>query len=168
MRLLLVAIAALGALGCATSSVTLDGYGGAYSTHFAGIPDASAVCARVTNRSDTRVEWVRLRLHSTSTLGERPARLRSRWIYTGAIEAGQSIDLGFVDPPSAEQIRIELAGHGRGTAPRGGRGLVRVASCSQAELALTLARPERDAALAVQPMAQPSRRQPDVLLAGTR
>lgn len=132
---------AVSVAACQTQSVTLDEYRGAYSTHFGGIPDRTAVCARLHNRGAERVGWVRLRLRSTSTLGERPARLRSDWIYSGGIEPGETLSLAFADPPSAERIDLTLRSSGSGRPARGGRPLVRVATCSASALAFDLGRP---------------------------
>ena len=162
-------VAALPLLACQTDSVTLDEYRGAYSTHFGGIPDRTAVCARLTNRSAARVGWVRLRLHSTSRLGERPARLRSDWVYDGGIESGETVALAFADPPSAEQIGLALRSTGSGSPARGGRSLVRVATCSESALAVDLLRsagPGRTAAGEV--VYIPRASSAGVVVAGTR
>ncbi len=130
---------ALGLAGCARP-VSLERYHGAYSTHFEGIPDRTAVCALVTNRGDESVGWVRLRLRSSSSLGPRPARLRSHWVYSGDIDPGETVALVFVRPPSAEQIQVDLAGSGSGRVARPGRPLVRAKGCSETGLVVSLER----------------------------
>ncbi len=137
MHLGLVIALAVGLAGCARP-VTLERYHGAYSTHFEGIPDRTALCALVTNRGDESVGWVRLRLRSTSSLGSRTARVRSHWVYSGGIDPGETVALAFVQPPIAEQIQVDLAGSGRGRAARPGRPLARAKSCSEAGLVLSL------------------------------
>lgn len=126
MRRVLLLLAGIG-IACSTPSVTLDRYRGLYTTHFDGIPDRALVCAVLTNRGEEPVDWVRLRLVSSSTLGARPGRRASRrvsrwasnWVWSGRLEPGASVAIRLPDPPVAEHIALGLRGSGRGRTPRG-------------------------------------------------
>ena len=117
MRLVLLLLAGIG-LACAPG-VTLDGYRGLYTTHFDGIPDRALVCAVLTNRGARPVDWVRLRLISSSSLGEQPGRWRSDWVWSGSLEPGGSVAIRLIDPPVAEQMLLRVRGSGRDRKPRG-------------------------------------------------
>jgi len=111
----LAALLCLGAIGCAQSAVSLDGYGGVYTTHFDGVPDASRVCALLSNRGEHAVDWVRLRLRTFSEYEGVQARLSSSWVYAFPLAPGESIAVELVDPPVSPEIelRVRDAGHGR-------------------------------------------------------
>jgi hypothetical protein len=124
---------------CATGAVRLERYRGAYSTHFEGIPDQAEVCAVVRNRSTRPVEWVELRLLSTSQLADSPATWKSTWVYRGRIEPGQRIALRFENPPMADEIELAVARVGRDKrVPRNGRPLHVVGECSEQALRAAL------------------------------
>lgn len=119
---------------CAGPGLTLEHYRGAYSTHFDGIPDRAAICAVITNRSDSPVDWVRLRLRAWSRLGQEPGRWRSWWVYGERIEPGETVAVVLQNPPVVEEIEVRLRGAGRGPRPRG-RPAVAAEGCSEAGLA---------------------------------
>jgi hypothetical protein len=131
MRPPLLALA-LALCACATvrSGVDLDFFRGAYATHFDGIPDRSAICAVVSNRTAAAVGWVRLRLESHSRLGDEPGRWVSYWVWRGHLAPGDSVALELSDPPVADQIRLNLRGAGTGGGPASGRTAQRVDDCS--------------------------------------
>ncbi len=134
---LLLALLALSS--CATGAVRLERYRGAYSTHFEGIPDQAEVCAVVRNRGTRPVEWVELRLLSTSQLADEPATWKSTWIYRGHIEPGQRVALRFENPPMADEIEIAVARAGRDTrAPKNGRPLRVAGECTDEALRIAL------------------------------
>ena len=132
MRLALLLLAGTG-IACATPGVTLDDYRGLYTTHFDGIPDRALVCAVLTNRGAEPVEWVRLRLVSSSSLGEKPGRWASHWVWSGSLEPGGSVAIRLADPPVAERMLLSVRGSGRGRKPRG-RPSQAAAGCSIAGL----------------------------------
>jgi len=137
MRLALLALCPLALLAssCATTSdVHLDSYRGVYSTHFDGIPDQMAICARVTNQSSETLRWIRLELRAFSELGEVPGRWTSGWLYPRPLRPGESVALRFENPPTADQIELKVSGSGKGSAPHKGRPLRRSHSCSEALL----------------------------------
>ncbi len=115
----LFALLVLAALGCAQSAVSLDGYGGVYTTHFDGVPDASRVCALLSNRGERGVDWVRLRLRTFSEYEGVRTRLSSSWVYAAPLAPGESIAVELVDPPVAPEIELRLRGAGRGQVPSG-------------------------------------------------
>ncbi len=117
MRLALLLLAGIG-VACATP-VTLDDYRGLYTTHFDGIPDRALVCAVLTNRGERPVDWVRLRLVSSSSLGEQPGRWVSDWVWSGSLEPGGSVAIRLTDPPVAERMVLRVRGSGRDPKPRG-------------------------------------------------
>jgi hypothetical protein len=99
---LLLALLALSS--CATGAVRLERYRGAYSTHFEGIPDQAEICAVVRNLGTRPIEWVELRLISTSQLAEAPSTWKSTWVHRGRIEPGAQVALRFDHPPMADEI----------------------------------------------------------------
>jgi hypothetical protein len=123
------------------SAVDLDRFRGVYTTHFEGIPDRTAVCAVVTNRSGTVVDWLRLRLESHSRLGEEPGKWVSYWLWEGRLDPGRSVTLQLEDPPMADQVRLELRSSGRGSPRRAGRTARRISRCSEAALQARLQKP---------------------------
>jgi hypothetical protein len=134
---LLVLLACLSS--CATGAVRLERYRGAYSTHFEGIPDQAEICAVVRNRSARPVEWVELRLQSTSQLADSPKTWRSSWLHQGRIEPGESVSLRFENPPMADEIGLEIVRVGRDErAPRNARPLRVTGECSEASLRAAL------------------------------
>ncbi len=134
---LLVLLACLSS--CATGAVRLERYRGAYSTHFEGIPDQAQICAVVRNRSARPVEWVELRLQSTSQLADSPKTWRSSWIHQGRIEPGETVSLRFENPPMADEIGLEIVRVGRDErAPRNARPLRVTGECSEASLRAAL------------------------------
>ncbi|MBW2279368.1 MAG: hypothetical protein JRG76_12745 [Deltaproteobacteria bacterium] len=146
MRLL--ALAACGGLffcqlACASTTVDLERVRGVYSTHFHGIPDSGRICAVISNRRGSPVDWVRLRLASRSGLAERPGRWRSAWLYRGRLEPGESVAVELDRPPVSDQIRLTVHGAGRGRPTRTGRPAVEIPECSERALSAAL---ERDAA----------------------
>jgi hypothetical protein len=139
MRRAPLLLALLALCSCATGAVRLERYRGAYSTHFEGIPDQAEVCAVVRNRSERPVEWVELRLLSTSQLADAPATWRSTWVYRGRIEPGQHVALRFDNPPMADEIKIAVARVGRDKrVPRNGRPLRIADECSEETLRVEL------------------------------
>ncbi|MFQ5698297.1 MAG: hypothetical protein ACE5IL_08440 [Myxococcota bacterium] len=122
----------------ADSRVELERFRGIYTTHFGGIPDRSAVCAVVANRSTQPIEWVRLRLESHSALGEKPARWVSLWLYRGRLAPGAQVSVELAEPPMADQIRLDLRGAGRGRPPGHARTARRVSECSEQALRASL------------------------------
>lgn len=134
---LLVLLALLAS--CATGAVRLERYRGAYSTHFEGIPDQAEICAVVRNRSARPVEWVELRLRSTSQLADAPKAWKSTWIHQGRIEPGETVALRFENPPMADEIELEVVRVGRdGRTPRNARPLRVTAECSEESLRAAL------------------------------
>jgi hypothetical protein len=124
---------------CAPGAVRVERYRGAYSTHFEGIPDQAEICAVVRNRSEHAVEWLELRLHATSQLAQSPATWKSRWIYRGRIEAGESVALRFQNAPMADQLVVALVRFGRDDrAPQSGRPLAQTGECSAESLRVVL------------------------------
>jgi len=120
---------------CAGGAVRLERYRGAYSTHFEGIPDQAEMCAVLRNRSTRPVEWVELRLHSTSRLAETPRTWKSSWVHQGRIEPGQTVSLRFENPPMADEIELEVVRTGHGArAPRSARPLRLTGECSETAL----------------------------------
>jgi hypothetical protein len=138
----LVLVLTLAACAGGTGRLDLDRFRGVYTTHFDGIPDRAAVCAVVSNRGTTPIDWLRLKLESVSHLGGQPGRWVSKWTYEGRLEPGQSVALELRDPPVTEQIQLDVASSGRGTPPAGGRPAHRAEQCSERAL---LARLEREA-----------------------
>ncbi|MFI5314180.1 MAG: hypothetical protein ACHQ6T_00635 [Myxococcota bacterium] len=130
--------AALCLSACAPGPVRLERYRAAYSTHFAGIPDQAEACAVVRNRGSHAVAWVELRVIGRSHFaGDSP--LRSKWVYRGSIEPGQSVALRFLYPPVADQIEVSLARAGAdGSGPQNGRPLALAAECSDGALRAAL------------------------------
>ena len=125
-------LALLALCSCAPSAVNLERYRGAYSTHFEQIPDQSEICAVVRNGSARPIEWVELRMRSTSHLADAPEPWRSSWVYRGRIEPGERIYLRFENPPMADEIEIAVVRFGRGErVPRNGRPLRAVGECSE-------------------------------------
>ena len=134
---LLLALLALSS--CATGAVRLERYRGAYSTHFEGIPDQAEICAVLRNRSTRPVEWVELRLRSTSQLADAPTTWKSTWIHQGRIEPGETVSVRFENPPMADEIELEVVRVGRDArAPRSGRPLRIAAECSEDSLRTAL------------------------------
>jgi len=132
-------LALLALCSCATGAVRLERYRGAYSTHFEGIPDQAQVCAVVRNRSARPIEWVELRLLSTSQLADSPATWKSTWVYRGRIEPDQRVALRFENPPVADEIELAVARIGRNErAPRNGRPLRLAGECSEEALRVEL------------------------------
>ena len=125
--------------GCAAApGITLDGYRGLYSTHFDGVPDRSAVCALVTNRTGTSFEWVRLRLRSYSELGEERARWTSYWLYREPLGPGESAVVRLENPPVAEEIELRIVRAGSGSILPAGRPASELGECSDGALARSL------------------------------
>lgn len=122
------------ALGCASSPVSLDLFRGMYVTHFEGIPDRAAVCATLTNRSETEIEWVALRLNAFSGPAEAPTRWTSSWVYPRRLGPGESQAIRLPNPPVAEQMELSVSRSGRGPAPPRARRAVPSQRCSQARL----------------------------------
>jgi len=132
-------LALLALCSCASGAVQLERYRGAYSTHFEGIPDQAEVCAVVRNRSARPVEWVELRLHSTSQLADTPSTWKSRWVYRGRIEPGERVSLRFENAPMADEIEISVARVGRDSrVPRNSRPLHVAGECSEEALRAAL------------------------------
>lgn len=126
---------------CAPSAVRVERYRGAYSTHFEGIPDQAEICAVVRNLGTRPVEWLELRLDSTSQLADAPATWKSTWVYRGRIEAGERIALRFENAPMADRIEVALARFGRDDrAPKNGRPLQLTSECSEDALRVVLYR----------------------------
>ena len=139
MRRAPLLLALLALYSCATGAVRLERYRGAYSTHFEGIPDQAEVCAVVRNRGARPVEWVELRLLSTSQLADTPATWKSTWVYRGRIEPGQRIALRFENPPMADEIELAVARVGRDPrVPKNGRPLRIAGECSEEALRVAL------------------------------
>jgi hypothetical protein len=123
---------------CAPGSVRLERYRAAYSTHFEGIPDQSEACAVVRNRGERALEWLELRLRVRSHFGA-DTPLRSKWVYRGRIEPGETVALRFVHPPVADEIEVSFARAGSGeSGPQNGRPLARAKECSDAALRAAL------------------------------
>ena len=134
---LLVLLALL--CSCAAGAVRLERYRGAYSTHFEGIPDQAEICAVLRNRSARPVEWVELRLRSTSQLADAPRTWKSSWIHQGRIEPGETVSLRFENPPMADEIELEVVRVGRDErAPRNARPLRITGECSDDSLRAAL------------------------------
>lgn len=124
---------------CATGAVSLERYRGAYSTHFEGIPDQAEMCAVVRNRSARPVEWVELRLRSTSQLADAPRAWKSSWVHQGRIEPGETVSLRFENPPMADEIELEVVRVGRDArTPRSARPLRITGECSDESLRAAL------------------------------
>jgi len=124
---------------CATGAVRLERYRGAYSTHFEGIPDQAEICAVLRNRGARPVEWVELRLRSTSQLADAPKTWKSTWILQSRIEPGETVSLRFENPPMADEIELSIVRVGRDArAPRSGRPLRSAGECSDASLRVAL------------------------------
>ncbi len=124
---------------CASGAVRLERYRGAYSTHFEGIPDQAEVCAVVRNRSARPIDWLELRLRSTSQLADTPRTWKSTWIHQGRIEPGEAIALRFENPPMADELELAVVRAGRGDrAPRNGRPLRVTGECSDESLRAAL------------------------------
>jgi hypothetical protein len=139
MRRAQLLLALLALSSCATGTVRLERYRGAYSTHFEGIPDQAEICAVVRNLGTRPIEWVELRLTSTSQLADAPATWRSSWIHRGRIEAGAQVALRFEYPPMADEIEVEIARYGRDPrAPKNGRPLRVAGECSEESLRAAL------------------------------
>ncbi len=134
MRALLALLACAGLSGCISSSVELERYRGVYSTHFHGIPDRGRICAAISNRRSTPVDWVRLRLASRSRLGARPGRWRSVWLYRGRLHPGESVAVELERPPVSDEIRLAVQGSGRGRVRGRGRPAVEIPECSERAL----------------------------------
>jgi hypothetical protein len=126
------------ALACSTAGVELRDVRGAYSTHFDGIPDEGRVCAVIHNGRDVPIEWVRLRLVSRSSLGERPGRWRSDWLFRGHIEPGESVAVELERPPMADQGSLRMQRAGRGQVRERGRPVRVVQECSADALSTRL------------------------------
>ena len=141
----LLLVLCLATTGCASSAVQVESYSGIYSTHFDGIPDDAAICAVVSNQGAERLSWVQLRLHSISHLGAKPATWRSKWVFEGELEPGESIALSFPTPPVSDSVRLEVQRAGRGRPPGAGRRAQRVARCSESDLDDLVADAERTA-----------------------
>ena len=136
-RLALACAALFSLLGCA-SPVRLEDYRAAYSTHFEGLPDQAEACAWVRNQSDHDVDWVELRLRTSSHFGG-DAVLRTKWLYRGRIEAGETVALRFLHPPVADRMAISHVRAGAsGSMPESGRALERAPDCSDAALRAVL------------------------------
>ena len=163
----LSALLILGALGCAQSAVSLDGYRGVYTTHFDGVPDTSRVCALLSNRGERSVDWVRLRLRTFSEYEGVHTRLSSSWVYAFPLAPGETIAVELVDPPVAPEIELRLRGAGSGRVPHGR--LVRASTqCGEQRLLeSTLRRMESRSAdgIEVHPLQRRGARG-DVMLAG--
>ncbi len=165
---------ALTLAGCATNafmrqdSLTVDRYRGVYSTHFDGIPDQARVCVTVTNRTERRIDWVRLKLQSGSDLGYEDAEWRSKWIYRHGIAAGESVALELKRPPVANRLEIIVDRAGRGNGPAHGRTMIRSKDCSETQL---LTRLKRELAtrtapgIQIMPMIRPNDRSWETLIA---
>lgn len=126
---------------CAPGAVSLERYRGAYSTHFEQIPDQAEVCAVVRNRSARSLDWIELRMRSTSKLADLPATWKSSWVYRGRLEPGERIALRFENPPMADEIDLAVVRVGSGArVPRNGRPLRVVGECSQEALRIALLR----------------------------
>ncbi len=120
---------------CAPGAVNLERVRGAYSTHFEQIPDQSEICAVVRNQSARPVEWVELRMRSTSNLADAPATWKSSWVYRGHLEPGQRVALRFENPPMADEIELDVVRVGNGPrVPRNARPLHIVGECSEEAL----------------------------------
>ncbi len=128
----------LSCASCAKPDPWLDGFSAAYTTHFDGVPDQASVCARVTHRGRERLDWIELRLQSFSELGEVPARFRSRWVYLGRLEPGQTISLELANPPAASRVKLRVGRRGTGRPRRPARLASRVETCDDASLARRL------------------------------
>jgi hypothetical protein len=119
---------------CAPGAVRLERYRAVYSTHFEGIPDQSEACALVRNRSARPIEWLELQTRVRSHFGG-DAALKSKWVYRGRIEPGETVALRFVHPPVADEIEVWCARAGAtGAGPQNGRPLARATECSDAAL----------------------------------
>ena len=127
-------------LGCATNPVMLERYRGVYSTHFDGIPDQAGVCAVISNRGTSGVDWVRLRMRVYTNFGDVPGRWTSSWLYRGRLEPGQSIAVELRNPPTAEGLEIEVIRSGHGSGPSRGRSVRSTPECSEAWLRAELSR----------------------------
>jgi hypothetical protein len=123
--------------GCASGPVRLERYRAAYSTHFEGIPDQSEACAVVRNASTRTLTWLTLRLVARSHFGG-DAKQRSKWIYRGKLEPGESLALRFMSPPIADEIEVSFLRAGSGQATQTGRPLVRAKDCSDSALRAVL------------------------------
>jgi hypothetical protein len=141
LALPLFALAACAVSVHTSPGVDLDRFRGVYTTHFEGIPDRAAVCALVTNRSGSGIDWLRLRLESDSQLGEEPGHWVSYWLWEGRLDPGGSVALALEDPPMADQIRLDLGGSGSGKPRRAGRTARRISRCSETALQARLEKP---------------------------
>lgn len=135
-----------GLLGCATSAVTLDDTRGIHATHFGGLPDETRICAVLTNRGESTLGWLRLRLRAHSDFQGRRGRFTSHWVWNAPLAPGQSVALALENPPAAPEIELTLVGSGSGRPPRG-RPLHATAECSEAALTdvANAAREQREA-----------------------
>ena len=139
MRRAPLAFALLSLLSCASGAVRLERYRGAYSTHFDGIPDQSEICAVVRNRSGHSLDWVELRLDSSSRLAAEPTRVRSTWLYLGRIEPGERVALRFEHAPMADEIEVRVGRVGSDVrAPLSDRPLRKAHECSDEGLRAAL------------------------------
>jgi hypothetical protein len=136
--------ALVAALGCASSPVSLDRFRGMYVTHFEGIPDRAAVCATLTNRGETEIEWVALRLNAYTAHSAdaepapEPTRWTSSWVYPRRLGPGESQAIRLPNPPVAEQMELTVSRSGRGPVPPRARRAIPSERCSEAGLERTL------------------------------
>ncbi len=136
---LVATIALLGSLVCSCRTAQeLDGFHAAYAMHFDGIPDRTGVCAIFKNRSEHALAWIGLRMKAYDDTGEVSAQWRSRWVYQGRVEPGESVALELVDPPFATRVELHVGATGTGRPRRGSRPVVRVESCSELGLSARL------------------------------
>jgi hypothetical protein len=158
---------ALVTLGCAAGAgprATLDGYRGAWTTHFGGVPDRAGICAVVTNRGATPIDWVRLRLRSFSSLGPEDGRWTSYWVLRETLMPGESAAFALENPPVADEIELDLRDEGsRATAARGRRAY-RVGACNESALRAELDRDASDVGVETHAAVRRGER-PDVVFA---
>jgi hypothetical protein len=137
-------VALLFCFACASGPVRLERYRAAYSTHFEGIPDQAEACALVRNRGARPIAWLELRLRVSSHFGA-DTSLKSKWVYRGLIEPGQTVALRFVHPPVADEIEVTFARAGAdGSGPDNGRPLALAKECSDTALRAALDAELRD------------------------
>jgi hypothetical protein len=130
--------AALVCLSCASGPVRLERYRAAYSTHFEGIPDQAEACAVVRNRGAHPIEWLELRMRARSHFGGDQA-LKSKWLYRGHVEPGETVALRFVYPPVADELELSFVRAGTtGPGPQDRRPLLRAEECSDESLRAVL------------------------------
>lgn len=150
---ILAVVLATGA--CAGPPVHVEDFGGAYATHFGGIPDRGRVCAVVANRSERRLAWIRVRVRAFEDAASRgrPA-WTADWLYEDGLAPGESVALELRDLAVAPGLELAIGGSSRSGPAPPGRAAERVERCSEPALVDALRRElaDRTADVAVHPM----------------